>query len=69
MGRDTLDKCVNCGKFMSYKDFEEGHFHFIPLNEFGPEEIEWSHCDCESTRTGKAYLDRRRNEGNVGKNR
>jgi hypothetical protein len=31
---------------MSYKDMDEGHFHFIPLNEFGPEELEWTHRKC-----------------------
>jgi hypothetical protein len=46
MGRDPLAKCIVCGKFMSYQDFDEGHFHFIPLNEFGPEETEWTHKKC-----------------------
>jgi hypothetical protein len=39
-------KCDACGKFMSYKDLNEGHFHFIPLNEFGPEEMSWTHRKC-----------------------
>lgn len=47
MGRNPLDKCVVCGRFMSLKDFEEGRFHFVPLNEFGPEEIiGWTHKKC-----------------------
>lgn len=33
---------------MSWKDLDEGHFHFIPLNEFGPEEIEWTHKKCHN---------------------
>jgi len=31
---------------MSYQDYEEGDFHFSPLNEFGPEEIEWTCKKC-----------------------
>jgi hypothetical protein len=39
-------KCDSCGKFMSYKECLEGHFEFIPLNEFGPEESTWTHRKC-----------------------
>lgn len=46
MGRDTLNKCTDCGRFLSKLDYDEGHFHFIPLNEFGPEEIEWTCKKC-----------------------
>lgn len=49
MGRDALDKCVECGRWFSMNDYEEGHFHFIPLNEFGPEESEWTCKKCAET--------------------
>ena len=39
-------KCQNCGKFISNKSITENKakFHFIPDNEFGPEESYW---ECE----------------------
>lgn len=41
-------KCNNCGKFISRKQIEnkEARFHFIPDNEFGPEESYWEHIKC-----------------------
>ena len=41
-------RCVHCGKFISRKDIEDkkAKFHFIPDNEFGPEESYWEHVEC-----------------------
>ena len=41
-------KCEKCGKFISRKEIEEqkAKFHFIPDNEFGPEESYWEHVKC-----------------------
>lgn len=41
-------RCVDCGKFISRKQIEnkEARFHFIPDNEFGPEESYWEHIKC-----------------------
>lgn len=41
-------RCNNCGKFISRKQIEnkEVRFHFIPDNEFGPEESYWEHVNC-----------------------
>ena len=41
-------RCQHCGKFISRKDIEEqkAKFHFIPDNEFGPEESYWEHVTC-----------------------
>jgi len=41
------EKCVSCGRFVSYKEMDKGaSFHFIPDNEFGPEESEWTCTRC-----------------------
>lgn len=41
-------RCANCGKFISRKQIEEGKakYHFIPDNQFGPEEAYWEHIKC-----------------------
>ena len=40
-------KCDCCGKFLSYDEMEDGaRFYFEPLNEFGPEVIEWTCLKC-----------------------
>jgi uncharacterized protein with PIN domain len=38
-------RCHHCGKFLN--PLAESRFHFVPLNEFGPEEAWWEcHPDC-----------------------
>lgn len=41
-------KCQHCGKFISREQIEKGtvKFHFIPDNQFGPEEAYWEHIKC-----------------------
>lgn len=41
-------RCSNCGKFISRKQIEnkEARYHFIPDNQFGPEESWWEHIKC-----------------------
>jgi hypothetical protein len=39
-------RCDTCGKFISFADCERSRVDFIPLNEFGPEEIEWTCPRC-----------------------
>jgi len=43
-----LIRCSNCGKFISRKQIEnkEARYHFIPDNQFGPEESYWEHIKC-----------------------
>lgn len=42
----TSIKCESCGKFIAYTDLDRSHYHFIPLNEFGPEEEGWTCPRC-----------------------
>jgi hypothetical protein len=39
-------KCVSFGKFVSYSDMDEAKLRFEPLNEFGPEVVEWTCSRC-----------------------
>lgn len=41
-------KCRHCGKFISRNDINlnKAKFHFIPDNQFGPEESYWEHKTC-----------------------
>lgn len=41
-------RCEHCGKFISREDIEnnKAKYHFIPDNEFGPEESYWEHIKC-----------------------
>jgi hypothetical protein len=39
-------KCVSCGRFLGTADFFLGHCEVEPLNEFGPERIEWLCTSC-----------------------
>jgi hypothetical protein len=44
-------RCANCGRYIPYSQMEPGcgaKFHYTPLNEFGPEVIEWTCKACES---------------------
>lgn len=45
---DTADqpKCASCGRFIAYEDCPRSRFDFTPLNEFGPEEVEWTCPKC-----------------------
>lgn len=42
-------KCINCGKFISFRDIENEkvRFHFIPDGVCGPEESYWEHKQCQ----------------------
>jgi hypothetical protein len=39
-----MNRCVECGKFRKWAELTETHF--IPLNEFGPEESEFTCKKC-----------------------
>lgn len=41
-------KCQNCGKFISQKQIIENKakFHYMPANQFSPEECYWECKDC-----------------------
>jgi hypothetical protein len=42
-------RCCGCGHFLSYDEMAEGggaHCDFTPLNEFGPEVIDWTCRRC-----------------------
>lgn len=39
-------KCIGCGKFIGMKGLDEANFFFEPLNEFGPERLEWTCKKC-----------------------
>jgi uncharacterized protein with PIN domain len=41
-------RCVACGRFIAYRDIEQGvaHYHFIPDSHFGPEEEWWECPEC-----------------------
>ena len=43
-------RCELCGKFISYKDFEQNNvrIHFIPDTHFSAEKIEYTHSKCET---------------------
>lgn len=46
--------CHDCGKFIPTPDMASGgnaRFHFIPLNEFGPEESWWLCAACADPAT------------------
>jgi len=43
----SLFRCINCGKFMSYKDLDEGHREYIPETDWTNEEIKFSHKKCK----------------------
>lgn len=45
----NMNKCVACGKFKAWDELTETHF--IPLNEFGPEESEFTCKKCLSLRS------------------
>ena len=36
-------RCIDCGKFIADQNLPISKLHYEPLNEFGPEVIEW-HC-------------------------
>lgn len=36
-------RCISCGKFIADDMLQACELHYEPLNEFGPEVIEW-HC-------------------------
>ncbi len=39
-------RCVDCGRFIANRDFPISRLHYEPLNEFGPEVIEWTCPPC-----------------------
>jgi rubredoxin len=45
---DSTDqpKCDACGRFIGAKDIGASRVDFTPLNEFGPEEMEWMCPRC-----------------------
>jgi hypothetical protein len=45
---DSADqpKCAGCGRFIAYDDCDASRYDFTPLNEFGPEEVEWTCPAC-----------------------
>lgn len=47
-GKLWFIRCNNCGKFISREQIEnkEAKFHFIPDNQFSPEESYWIHIKC-----------------------
>lgn len=50
MSKQTI-KCVECGKFIAYDKLPESKHHFVPLNEFGPEESEFTGpCCCKKNK-------------------
>lgn len=47
--RETNPRCEACGRFVPYSQMERdggASFRFTPLNEFGPEESEWTCKSC-----------------------
>ncbi len=43
-------RCVDCGRFVSGSDMR-AHCDFTPLNEFGPEQLDWT-CGRCAEKTG-----------------
>jgi hypothetical protein len=41
-------QCVECGRFLGVADYFLGHCEVEPLNEFGPERIEWTCAGCHN---------------------
>lgn len=39
-----MNRCVECGRFRPWEDLHMTRF--VPLNEFGPEEIEFTCTSC-----------------------
>lgn len=39
-------RCEGCGKFIGFNDCERSVCDFTPLNEFGPEVVEWTCRRC-----------------------
>lgn len=39
-------KCASCGQFIGGGNIGRSRCEFTPLNEFGPEEIEWTCPSC-----------------------
>lgn len=39
----ATERCHDCGRFLSFADLCFSKHHFVPLNEFGPEES-WFSC-------------------------
>ncbi len=39
-------RCDKCGRFISFNDCCRARCEVTPLNEFGPEEIEWTCPRC-----------------------
>jgi hypothetical protein len=42
----TAIKCADCGKFIALSDLCASRLRHVPLNEFGPEENEWTCPKC-----------------------
>lgn len=39
-------RCSECGRFIADRQLPISRLHFEPLNEFGPEVIEWTCPPC-----------------------
>lgn len=48
-GRDSLFKCIFCGKYIAYKDIGTDKIgtHYEPDSEFTTETFEYWHKSCE----------------------
>jgi hypothetical protein len=44
--RLTNVRCVDCGKFIALEDLCASRLEHTPLNEFGPEENDWTCPQC-----------------------
>lgn len=54
---DDRVRCASCGRFLAFADLCFSKFDYTPLNEFGPEIIEWTGPCCryrDSDRSGEA---------------
>lgn len=47
------EQCHDCGKFLAFADLCFSKHHFVPLNEFGPEESWWSCPSCRDDYGGR----------------
>lgn len=39
-------KCESCGRFIAYDECGASRCEVTPLNEFGPEEVDWTCPAC-----------------------
>lgn len=40
------ERCDTCGRFLDFADLCFSEHHYVPLNEFGPEESSWTGPCC-----------------------